>query len=374
MTAHAHASPSSSEQWLVCPASVTKARGKVRKATPYTREGTAAHQLAERMLSDRSMKGVKSILVDGEDIPITEEMIEVVETYVAYVQSLPGLKLYETRVKVEGSGEELWGTADTLAVYGSTVEIVDLKYGQGVWVSADTSQFRIYGLGGLNQVGPFIETVKLTVVQPRVADAPIRSVSMDVEVLEKWNVDVLQPALARLGSEDQTETPGDHCRWCVRAGECQALASLAMANARVVFGDTPPDPTSMSDKEIGEILEHGEMILAWVNKLRAEASARIDNGGTVPGWKLVPKRAVRKWDDPEGAILAIKDKQVPLTDILRIETIGTVEKVLKRYRVDVHVIDPYTIKQSSGTTLVSESDGRPAVDTKNVFSEAEPLD
>jgi len=374
MSAHAHASPSSSEIWIPCPASVTKARGKVRKATPYTREGSAAHQLAERILAGKKMKGVRSVLIDGEDVPVTEEMLDVVGVYVSYVESLSGTRSHEITVRVESDGEELWGTADTLVVDGTTVEIVDFKYGQGVWVSADTPQFRIYGLGGLNQVGPFVETVKLTVVQPRVADAPIRSVEIPVIELEKWGEDVLAPALARLSANDQTETPGDHCRWCVRAGECQALASLAMANAKVVFGDVPPEPSSMSDKEIGEILTHGEMILAWVNKLRAEASARIDNGGAVPGWKLVPKRAVRRWDDPEGAILAIKDKQVPLTDILRIETIGTVEKVLKRYHVDTHVIDPYTIKQSSGTTLVSESDGRPAVDTKNVFSEVEPLD
>jgi hypothetical protein len=373
MSAHAHASPSSSEQWIPCPASVTKARGRVRKATVYTREGSAAHQLAERMLAGKRMKGVNSVLVDGEDVPVTEEMLDGVNTYVAYVQSLPGIKQYETKVIVESDDEELWGTADTFAVDGSTVEIVDFKYGQGVWVNADTPQFRIYALGVLNLVGPFVETVKLTVVQPRMDPLP-RSATLTVEELARWGYDVLRPALARLKANDQTETPGDHCRWCVRAGECQALADLAMANAKVVFGDTPPEPSSMSDREIGEILTHGEMILAWVNKLRAEASARIDNGGAVPGWKLVPKRAVRKWDDPEGAILAIKDKQVPLTDILRIETIGTVEKVLKRYKVDVKIINPYTIKQSSGTTLVSESDGRPAVDTKNVFSEVEPLD
>jgi hypothetical protein len=357
---------------------VTKARGKVRKATPYTREGSAAHQLAERMLAGKvgKAKAIRSVLVDGEDVPVTEEMIDACNTYVAYVQSLPGTKEHEIKVVVDGDGEELWGTADTIVISEHNVEIVDFKYGQGVWVSADTPQFRIYALGVLNLIGPFLDirTVTLTVVQPRVADTPIRSVDLSVGELLTWHEQVLAPALDRLKADDKTETPGDHCRWCVRAGECQALANLAMANAKVVFGDTPPDPAGMTDAEIGEILAHGEMILAWVNKLRAEASARIDVGGTVPGWKLVPKRAVRRWDDPEGAILAIKDKQVPLTNILRIETIGTVEKVLKRYKVDVHVIDPYTIKQSSGTTLVSESDGRPAVDTKNVFSEVEPLD
>ena len=57
---------------------------------------------------------------------------------------------------------------------------------------------------------------------------------------------------------------------------------------------------------------------------------------------------------------------------MRIETIGNVEKVVKSHKLDPDVvIYPYTIKESSGTTLVSEKDGRPAVDTsaKNVFND-----
>lgn len=376
MSAHADASPSSSEIWINCSASVTKARGRQRKATPYTREGTAAHAIADKVLKGKPVK-VKSVLVEGEDIAITEEMVDAVNLYVGYVEKLKGTRFHETKVVVHTDGEDLWGTADAFAIQEKlkAIEIVDLKYGQGVWVSADTSQFRIYALGVLDYVGPFIEIdeIKMTVIQPRAGDQAIRSVVIPVSELARWEIDVLQPALRKIKTNDPTETPGDHCRWCVRAGECKALADLAMANAKVVFGDVPNDPLTMTNTELGALLEHGEMILSWVIKVRAEVSGRIDNGQAVPGWKLVPKRAVRRWDDPEGAILAMKSKQVPLTDIMRIETIGTVEKVLKRYKVPATIIDPYTIKQSSGTTLVSDADGRPAVDTssKNVFDEIE---
>ena len=382
--AHAHASPSSSEIWIPCPASVTQARGRQRKATVYTREGSAAHQLAERILTARTkgknLSGVRSILTEGEDVPVTEEMVDAVDTYVSYVLGLKGTKLFETVVKVETADdlEALWGTADTIAIKKREVEIVDFKYGQGVFVPADTPQFRIYAIGVLDYLGPFVEidNVKLTVVQPRAGDTPIRSSIIPVGELVQWQKDVLAPALRRLKSNDATEKPGDHCRWCVRAGECKTLAALAMDSAKVAFDEVPPDPTGMTDEEIGRVLAHGELILSWVNKLRQEASARLDGGGSVPGWKLVAKRAMRRWDDPEGALLAIKGQQVPLTDVLRIETIGTVEKVLKRYKVPLDIIHPYTIKESTGTTLVSEADGRPAVDTsaKNVFSETEPLD
>ena len=52
---HADASPSSSSIWLNCPASVTKARGRVRKPTIYTQEGSAAHIAAEMMLKNMKL-------------------------------------------------------------------------------------------------------------------------------------------------------------------------------------------------------------------------------------------------------------------------------------------------------------------------------
>ena len=196
----------------------------------------------------------------------------------------------------------------------------------------NSSQLRIYALGALEAVGPFITDIDMTIVQPR--SGGIKTKSLSVNELMEWGDDVLQPAVARLAADDQTEAPGDHCRWCVRAGECEALAQLAMSNAKVAFGDIPPDPAGMSDDELGARLDYGEMILNWVNKMRAEASGRIDNGGYVPGWKLVPKRASRKWADPHGAIDALESKGIPLLDVMRIETIGTIEKVLKRRKLD----------------------------------------
>lgn len=367
---HADASPSASHQWLNCPASVTLARGRVREATTYTREGTAAHRVAEIMLTgNKKIPG--TMLVDGEKITVTPEMIDAAGEYVKYVKAMPGLLMVETRVKVTVDGEDLFGTADAIVYDGPRLDVVDFKYGQGVSVSADSPQLRIYALGALEEVGPFtdISEVGMTVVQPR--NGGINSVDMNVTELADWERVTLTPAVERLAAGDTTETPGDWCRWCVRAGECKALAALAQTNAKVAFGDTPPDPGGMADDELGVILDYAQMISDWITKVRAEASQRIDHGSYIPGWKLVPKRAARKWEDPTGAISELMKRGIDPMEIMRIETIGTVEKVMKRAKVKASTIDPFTIKQSSGTTLVSEKDGRPAVDNsaQNVFGE-----
>jgi hypothetical protein len=371
---HADASPSSAHQWLNCPASVTRARGRVRAPTIYTREGTAAHELAELLLRSRtSPKGVTTVVVDDVEVSVNEEMLDAVGIYVDYVSALPNLQI-ETRVRLPLGDEDLFGTADAFSISNDArrIEVVDFKYGRGVPVPPDSAQFRIYGLGVLNEIGPNnAEEMALTVVQPRTnPDFPINTAVIPIKELLDWEQVVLKPAIERLAAGDTTETPGDWCRWCVRAGECQTLAQLAQTKARVAFGTQPPDVYSLSNEELGQILDHAEIIAAWVGTVRAEASARLDNGQDVPGWKLVPKRAVRQWDDPAGALADLTQRGVSPPDIMRIETIGAVERAMKRHGIPLKVLDSYTKKESSGSTLAPDGDPRKGLDThaKDVFN------
>jgi hypothetical protein len=365
---HADASPSSSNIWINCPASVTKARGKVRKSTVYTREGSAAHEIAE----ERLYIGVGFLypdvwVIEGETITVTPEMCEVIELYARTVEDLKGQKHYEKRVQIDHGDEPLFGTADAYVIDPKMgrVDVVDLKYGQGVQVSPDSSQLKIYGLGVLNAIGPFedIRTIGLTVVQPRAnPEFPIRSADFPVSELETWATETLHPALDRISAGDQTETPGDHCRWCVRAGECEALASLAMSNARAAFPAIPPEPKTLDNDELGVLLDHVQMISDWIGKVRAEAMNRAEAGAYIPGWKMVAKRAVRRWQDPTGAFIELQSLGLDALAIMRIETIGNVETAMKRAKVPLTKLDAFTVKVSSGSTLVSEKDGRPAID------------
>jgi hypothetical protein len=387
---HVDASPSSSSIWINCAASVTKARGRSRVPTVYTREGTAAHMLAEMLLRTHKRKAaISSVEVEGETIPVTEEMMDAVWTYVRYVRdrARQGKLHIETKVRIASDGEPLSGTTDAFVVNHLTreLEVIDFKFGQGVAVSPDSSQLRIYALGAMEFLGPFVEinNVLLTIVQPRINPNPL-TITFTVKELADWENGILLPALARLTAGDTTETPGGHCRWCVRAGECVSLANQAMAVAKVVFDEVvtdntsgmPPDPAGLTDTELGQVLDQAELISTWVTKVRAEASARIDNGSMIPGWKLVPKRASRKWVDTLSVVRELVQRGVDVMDIVRVETIGHVEAVMKRHRIAKDVINPFTVKESTGTTLVSDKDPRKSVDTsaKSVFSDSIFLD
>lgn len=367
MTAtHADASPSSASIWLKCPASVTLARGKKRLPSPYTREGTAAHEAAERII--HGLPAPAEVTVDGETIQVDEEMLDHVEVYTKYVDALQRKADWfaaETQLELRDLPEPLFGTSDAMAhtLADATLEVVDLKYGKGVSVSVDNNpQLKIYGLGGL-RLRPGVKRVKLTVVQPRTAGPAVQSVTLGAGELWLWQADTLEPALQRIADNDSTETPGPHCRWCVRAGECKALAALAQMEARAAFADDPAKLVAgLTNTDLSQALDKAELVVAWVNLIRAEASQRADKGETIPHWKLVPKRAMRKWTDDNDALAALNIAGVPLHEVVKIVSVAAAERAMKAHKKDMKPLLPLIVKESSGTTLVRDDDSRDGVD------------
>jgi len=389
MTAHADASPSTASIWLQCPASVTRARGRVRRPSVYTSEGSAAHQVAEMII--HGLLPPEKVMVDGGEVEVDSCMVDAVDRYVTYVENLKrqaDLFLTEARIKLRFRGikEPLFGTADTIAYWRKartgTLEIVDLKYGRGVFVSAiGNPQLRIYALGALDLLpkDKMPNNIRLTVIQPRVTVDPSEECEeISLYQLFDWRDTVLQPALQRLAADDKSETPGEHCRWCVRAGECKTLADMAQQKAMVVFNPktSTPDASGLDDKQLAAVLDVAELLTAWIGQVRAEASQRLEHGGVIPGWKLAMKRSPRRWVDADKAREVLKLTYPALLDeMLKLDTPAAVERVLKptiATKSDpASILRPLITNQSSGTTLVREDDSRPAVLTgpKSVFQQ-----
>lgn len=385
--AHADASPSAASIWLVCPASVTQARGRVRHATEYTREGTAAHTVAE--LAIHGLKIPDEIEVEGEVVEVTDDMLEHVQVYVDHCDRIKANAFAfstEVRVTLDWLAENIFGTADAYALYvedGKLVlEIVDLKFGRGYSVEAvQNPQLRIYGLGLLmafdaehkqNFVGDeSIDRVKLTVIQPRISGEPmIKSETLSPAELRFWGLESLAPAVDRIADGDPTEIPGVHCRWCVRAGTCKSLAELALEEVRGAFTAVPTDIVrGMSNDDLSNALDKIELINAWVNLIRHEASSRVDVGQVIPHYKLVPKRAMRKWIDEDAALVALTDAGVPIREIVKAVSPAAAERALKAHRKGFDVLNGLYDKQSSGTTLVRAEDPREALanDPQSMF-------
>src|SRR6188768_1682171 len=148
MADHAAASPSSAGMWMACPASVTLAKGRTRPSSRYAREGTAAHTIAETILSGNPVPPSK-ITVESEQFIVGLPMLRALTPYIDMVEclrELGALVHIEKRVAVKRSGGWVWGTTDCAAAWRDVLDIVDLKFGKGVPVKPDTAQLKIYAV------------------------------------------------------------------------------------------------------------------------------------------------------------------------------------------------------------------------------------
>lgn len=385
---HAKLSPSAAERWMTCPGSVVLSEGMPNKSSKFADEGTMAHALGEMVLTNREARcevGVEFHYEDhGEEKleVVTQEMADNLQVYIDYVRSLEGYFLCEQRVKVN---DQVYGTADAVVWQEDErhLHIVDLKYGAGVPVEViGNLQLKIYALATLLTFGYPAKQVTATIVQPRCphSDGPVRSITFDVVDLLDFHADLVEAveevgksfteskALSTGNANWQTVylTPSEKgCRWCLAAPKCPKLRSKAQELAKQAFAPgLPYDP-----KALAETLDFLPILEGWIKNTREFAYEQAEKGEAIPNWKLVEKRATRKWRDDTaaearlGALLgeaAYKPAEVI--------TPAAAEKLLpKEQRA---LLDELCVKESSGHTLVHESDKRPAirVDAKSAFA------
>jgi hypothetical protein len=113
--------------------------------------------------------------------------------------------------------------------------------------------------------------------------------------------------------------------------------------------------------QISRYLTKASMLEQWITDLRALAHTMLEAGAVVPGFKLVAKRATRQWADDDQALVAMLNDGIPEAELLTTKVISPAqaEKVLKKHGKQLPANQVVAV--SSGSTLVEESDPRPAV-------------
>jgi hypothetical protein len=390
MAEHAKLGASNSHRWMNCAGSVRLSEGIPKFESPYAVEGHLAHEIAAKLL------GGESDIIEGEDLSkrpgYHDEMITEVEVYVNVVrEAITEATLSGDLVRVEienkfslerlGPPRPMFGTADAVVLRKDLLRIFDLKYGKGVFVNVGTSdnpnpQLMYYALGVLLKLKELLD-VEITVVQPRIEnpDGFVRTVRVTAEQVLNF-VDDLMAAAERTIPDDAPLVSGKWCQFCPAAGICPALRDRNMALARSELAPVPepPAPDTLAPEELAHILDNAHILSDWLAAVRAHASRMVETGEEVPGWKLVDKRAQRKWIDPDKAdayvrrVYKLKTKETRET---KFRSPAQIEKLLKGKKIKDYRLDHLYSKDSSGTTLVPLSDKRPAVEP--VLFTAEPL-
>lgn len=365
--AHAILSASASSRWLHCTPSARLERKFPDASSPYALEGSRAHERAEYFLNRFLKTGDSNVLI-REDV----EMNDAVQAYVNIcVEKINEARTAspDAQIKVEQRLDfsrwvpEGFGTGDTVMVSDKYFEIVDLKYGKGVPVSAiNNSQMRLYALGMYEAFGYLYgaDEVRMTIVQPRLDSVSTETISVDD--LLTWGEEVKKKAkIAFAGKGDFCA--GNHCRFCKARNTCRTHAEYELKNVKEDL-----QTAELEDFEISDILLRAKGIKTWLDGLEAYALGKALDGYNWPGMKLVEGRSNRKITDDVIAANNLLNAGFSAEEIYKPQTLRSItdlEKLCGK-KMFGELMSGVIEKPPGKPTLVSADDKRQAIELQNV--------
>lgn len=382
MSVHAPLAPSAAHRWMPCPGSVRLTRGLPDTSSVYADEGTFAHDIGARCLNtgQRAQTAFGTVSTDRR-FRVDEAMAAAVQVYldaVGMTEMLEGRSAVMVEAKVRISAD-VWGTGDCLLLSadGETLNVFDLKYGAGVYVEVEANeQLLLYALGALLTWAELCKRVKkvvLHVVQPRYYGdcQQWRSWEVARQYVEQFGERV-KAAVAATKAADAPLVTGEHCRFCKAKTTCPALKSDALAAAQHAFSQPPtvaPEPKTLEPEEVARLLPLFTRAEEWISAIRAHAYELANQGRAIPGYKLVAKVGNRKWRDEKEAAAQLNACAVDAYDK---KLISPAEAERRLGKPRAALVERLAVKPVTGTSLVPDSDRRPAVESgAAVF---EPLD
>ena len=374
--AHAILSASGSKRWLSCPPSATLEEQFPESRSDYAAEGTFAHTLAEHLLrgnltTELKPSFYKKKLAELQKDPLySQSMMDYIEQYKTIVgEKYLTLKkdckdafvMLEQRLDFSGWVPDGFGTGDVVLISQGLIEIVDLKYGQGVPVSAaGNTQMRLYALGAINEFGILydFDRVRMTIIQPRLDSVSEDEIS--VQELLEWGETIVKPTAAMAIAGEGEYKSGDHCQFCRAKAVCRKRAETNLEMAKYEF----QDPNVLSHDEIAEILAKAEQLQKWASDVQAYALDQAENHGVrFPGWKLVEGKSNRKYTDEEAVAKKLKDEGYSSEVIFQPQKIWGITEMEKKIGKALFgdYLKDLVIKPAGKATLVPESDKRPEI-------------
>lgn len=360
---HSMLGASKAHRWMTCPASVQLEATFPDEESFYAAEGTAAHALAEMCLISQKPPE-EYIGVEVEGFTVDKEMAHHVATYVDYCNVQEGKKEIELKVDYSEWAEGGFGTADCVVVNDGVCKVIDLKYGQGVKVSAQKNeQLMLYGLGAAYQFIDEVDTVEMTIVQPRLDH--IDTYSIRAKDLYKWANEKVKPAARRVFAPEPEFNPTPKgCHFCKAKATCRALAEHNYSLTLSSFDNLEEPlvvqvPSTLNVEEIGHLLPKMDALIGWAQGIQKHAHKLLMEGGILPNYKLVTGRSTRKWVDEkvaEESLLNIIGDEAYVTKLV---SPAQAEKLLGKAKAE-EITDLWH-KPNGKPTLAPESDPRPAV-------------
>jgi hypothetical protein len=352
---------STAKRVINCPGSVAMVQKMPPKpSSKYADEGTLLHDTIAEHLA--TLKPLESFLGKKyEDQVLTQDLIDdkLVPALALLDEIDPNQEMsYEVETRV-GFGDLLpgvFGSTDFVGRMGDKAVVLDWKFGDGVMVSAEENeQLMFYAAAAMRTTAlqwafEGATEIECVIVQPPM----IRRWTTTPERIAQFEHQLVK-AVKAAEQPDAGLKAGDHCRWCAAKPVCPQMTGEAERAALVQI-------KQLDAAMLGQYLAKADVLEGWITDLRALAFQMLEKNVPVPGYKLVQKQARRQWVDEAKASAALHDMGVPRGELFSPEEIRSpaqIEKVLKKRKLALP--DELVKSVSSGTTLASEDDSRPAV-------------
>ena len=383
--AHALLSASGAYQWMACtPSARLQEQFPDNPSGTAAAEGTLAHELAElkvrnyfysvefgkRKLTNAINKLKKEELWQDEMMGYTDEYLDYVKSVAMKYPSSPYVAI-EKQVDLSTYIPEGFGTADCILIGGSILHVIDFKYGKSPdgRVKAEWNpQMLLYALGAYEAYWLLykIETVRLSIVQPRLSDG-ISEWECTLDEMLQFGEYVKERAALAIKGEGEFAPAPKTCKYCRAKGRCRARAEKDVELSFLVG----TDPKLLSNEELGQYLLKGRDVAKWLSDAQDVALSECLAGKKVPGWKAVEGRGSRDWTDMDKAFSTLTSSGISDTILWERKplSLAQVEKAVGKKDFQ-ELVGELVIMKPGKPALAEESDKREAITNKVTAAEA----
>jgi hypothetical protein len=351
---------STAKRVVNCPGSVALVQKMPPKlGSDAADQGTLCHSAMAMLLEDPSLE-IKSVLGMVEnDQTMTEDLIDekIVPAMAALNEIDPDGNMeykVESHVNFGKLLPGVFGSADLIGRINDRAVVLDWKFGRGEVDVEENEQLLFYAAAAMRTKGlewafEGVSEVEMVIVQP----PAVKRWTTTVARVKQFERDLVHAVTSSQNASAPLKV-GDHCRYCPAKPICPQMTGAAERALKVQIKD-------LDLAKIGEYLATADLVEKWIGDLRDLAHQILESGEPVPGYKLVPKRALRQWVDEDKAYFALSKLGVDRSELVETALLSPakVEKILKRSKLNLP--DDIVVAVSSGTTIAPESDPRSAV-------------
>lgn len=365
---HALLSPSSSSRWLNCTPSARLAENAENKSSVYAEEGTLFHEICEYCLAQWNA-GVWEPDPFGEELPelkddhlmhplFKQEMFKHARNYCDFVmnenynlEKSDGAcaMLLEEKVDISEYAPECFGSVDCQLVGRDTLEVIDLKYGEGVKVYAErNTQMMLYALGALKGK-PSIKTIRLVIAQVRLNHFDVWEISAND--LLQWADKVLKPTAKEAFAGKGEQKIGDWCGFCPVKAQCRKQYEAVVNDF-----DMYKYPELLTEDEICDLIGKIGKYKSWLESVNKYVYDEALRGHKWKGYKLVAGRSSRVITDEEAIRQDLLTKKYLEDEIfnIKLKGIGDLEKLVGKKQFSV-LYGQYVKSKPGNPKLVPDS-------------------